>query len=277
MRNQTKLIALFLFFLACTAASAADFANGLDALDRGDYGAALKELRPLAEAGNARAQYRLGTMFAMGLGVPQDYRQAANWLNKAATQGNAHAQNELGVLYDVGRGVPADPRQAARWFRKAAERGIGAAQFNLASLYQQGRGVPLDPVEAFAWADAATQLGDLPAQKLLDAVAKKGELGLAELHGILFVEKSTTTRLVNPLIQKGLLTRGRAAHDSRAARLALTEEGRETHRKVRLCLAGFFENITRHLPGERRKEVLESVRIFIGAIRKAAGDCQCCE
>ncbi|MBU2055717.1 MAG: winged helix DNA-binding protein [Proteobacteria bacterium] len=112
---------------------------------------------------------------------------------------------------------------------------------------------------------------------ILDAVAKKGELELAELHKILSVEKSTTTRLVNPLIQKGLLTRERAAHDSRAARLALTEEGRETHRKVLLCLAGFFENIARHLPGEKRKEVLESVRIFIGAMRKAAGDCQCCE
>lgn len=112
---------------------------------------------------------------------------------------------------------------------------------------------------------------------ILDAVAKKGELGLAELHGILSVEKSTTTRLVNPLIQKGLLKRDKAMHDSRAARLTLTDEGKETHRRVWLCLGGFFQNITRQIPEEQRKRVLESVRVFTGAMRRAAVACRCCE
>ncbi|MBU4371302.1 MAG: MarR family winged helix-turn-helix transcriptional regulator [Proteobacteria bacterium] len=112
---------------------------------------------------------------------------------------------------------------------------------------------------------------------ILDAVAKKGELGLAELHGILSVEKSTTTRLVNPLIRKGLLKRDRAAHDSRAARLTLTEEGRETHRRVWLCLGGFFQNIARRIPEGQRKAVLESVRVFTGAMKSAAVACRCCE
>ena len=40
---------------------------------------------------------------------------------------------------------------------------------------------------------------------ILDAVTKKKGLALADLHKMLAVEKSTTTRLVNPLIQKGLL------------------------------------------------------------------------
>ena len=112
---------------------------------------------------------------------------------------------------------------------------------------------------------------------ILDAVAKKGELGLAELHGILSVEKSTTTRLVNPLIQKGLLKRDKATHDSRAARLALTEEGRETHRRVWLCLGGFFQNIARQIPEGQRKGVLESVRVFTEAMKRAAVACRCCE
>ena len=113
--------------------------------------------------------------------------------------------------------------------------------------------------------------------RILDAVAKKGELGLAELHGILSVEKSTTTRLVNPLIQKGLLKRDKATHDSRAARLTLTEEGRETHRRVWLCLGDFFQNITRQIPEGQRKGVLESVRVFTEAMRRAAVACRCCE
>jgi DNA-binding MarR family transcriptional regulator len=111
---------------------------------------------------------------------------------------------------------------------------------------------------------------------ILDAVTKKGELGLADLHQMLSVEKSTTTRLVNPLIQKGLLKRDRATHDSRAATLSVTEEGKETHRKVWECLGGFFDGIAQNIPEGRRKEVLEAVKVFTEAMRKAAASCRCC-
>jgi len=173
MHLRTKYIGPFLLFFACSLAGAANLANGLDALDRGDYGVALKEFRTLADGGDAPAQYRLGTMFAMGLGVPRSYTEAAYWLKKAAMQGNARAQNDLGVLYELGRGVAADPKDASRWFRKAAEQGVGAAQLSLASLYREGRGVPLDRFEAFAWANAATQFGESQAQQLLDSIAKE--------------------------------------------------------------------------------------------------------
>ena len=40
---------------------------------------------------------------------------------------------------------------------------------------------------------------------ILDAVAEKKEMQISDLHKLLAVEKSTTTRLVNPLIKKGLI------------------------------------------------------------------------
>jgi DNA-binding MarR family transcriptional regulator len=111
---------------------------------------------------------------------------------------------------------------------------------------------------------------------ILDAVVQKGELGLADLHEILSVEKSTTTRLVNPLIQRGLLRRDRAAHDSRAATLSVTEEGNETHRKAWGCMEGFFAGIVDSIPEGRSEEVLTAVKMFTGALRKAAAKCRCC-
>lgn len=111
---------------------------------------------------------------------------------------------------------------------------------------------------------------------ILDAVARRGELGLTDLHQILSVEKSTTTRLVNPLIRRGLIKRNRAMHDSRAATLSLTQEGRETHRQAWDCLEGFFDGIAENIPAGRREEVLAAVKIFTGAMRKAADACRCC-
>jgi len=112
---------------------------------------------------------------------------------------------------------------------------------------------------------------------ILDAVAEDGQLGLAELHDILAVEKSTTTRLVDPLIRKGMLARVKSPHDSRAVRLVLTEAGRETHRKVWSCLAGFFQTVDACLPGDRREAILEAVRRFAGALKEAAAQYSCCQ
>jgi DNA-binding MarR family transcriptional regulator len=112
---------------------------------------------------------------------------------------------------------------------------------------------------------------------ILDAVAKRKELNMADLHTILAVEKSTTTRLVNPLIQKKLLKRDKAQHDSRAVTLFLTEEGRIIHQKVSLCLAGFFQKISNNIPEKKREAILESINIFINAIKNSATGYSCCE
>ncbi len=111
---------------------------------------------------------------------------------------------------------------------------------------------------------------------ILDAVVNKGELSFADLHKILSVEKSTTTRLVNPLIKKGLLKRDRATHDSRAAMLSVTVEGMETHRKVWECLGGFLDGIMQNIPAGRREEIFGAVKVFTAAMQKAAASCRCC-
>ncbi len=70
----------------------ADFQAVVDAYERGDYDTAVKELRPLAEQGHPKAQYNLGVMYQLGLGVPQDDQEAAQWCRLAAEQGHAGAQ-----------------------------------------------------------------------------------------------------------------------------------------------------------------------------------------
>lgn len=128
----------------------AGFDEGLAAYKRGDYATAIKEWRPLAEAGDASAQYNLGVMYETGRGVPQDDQEAVKWYRKAAEQGDASAQHNLGLMYDNGQGVPQDYREALKWYRKAAEQGNAGAQNNLGVMYANGRGVPQDKVLAYA-------------------------------------------------------------------------------------------------------------------------------
>ena len=57
----------------------ADFQTGADAYERGEYNTALAEFRPLAEQGDAVAQYNVGIMYDFGLGVSEDDREAVKW------------------------------------------------------------------------------------------------------------------------------------------------------------------------------------------------------
>jgi len=89
MRNPTAVFCLAIALLmGGTGLSwSADFQKGLEAAQRGDYVTALREWTPLAEQGDASAQYNLGVMYGNGQGVPQDYKAALEWYTLAAEQG----------------------------------------------------------------------------------------------------------------------------------------------------------------------------------------------
>ena len=118
MRYFFRLI-LALYFLAWGAGAYAGLQEGLDAYRGGDYPAALKELTPLADKGEAAAQFTLGAMNNFGRGVRQDYAKAVMWYRKAAEQGYVAAQLNLGVMYGLGKGVPQNSQLAAEWYRRA--------------------------------------------------------------------------------------------------------------------------------------------------------------
>lgn len=83
----------------------------------------LPALRQVAEQGEVKAQFILGTVYANGKGVPQNYKQAVAWYQKAAEQGHTEAQYDLGRIYYHGKGVPEDLQQAYVWFSVAVANG----------------------------------------------------------------------------------------------------------------------------------------------------------
>jgi len=141
------------------------------AAEQGNAKAQFNLVRKAAEQGDAKAQIKLGLMYDLGRGVPQDDVEAVRWYRKAEEQGNAGAQYLLGEMYANGRGVLEDDTEAAKWYRKAAEQGNATAQLNLGLMYANGRGVPQDNAIAYAWMSVAATGSDL-ARKDRDSIKR---------------------------------------------------------------------------------------------------------
>ena len=135
--TATSCLAITLLLGSVGASWSADFQKGLTAYQSGDYATALREWTPLAEQGDAGAQYNLGWMYVNGIGVPQDDKTAVKWLTFAAEQGLAVAQYNLVMMYDNGQGVPQDYITSVKWYKLFAEQGDALAQTNLEVLSGQ--------------------------------------------------------------------------------------------------------------------------------------------
>ena len=129
-RLLTTLVILTGLFGSGGAVWAQDFDKALKASQSGDFATALKHWKPLAEQGDASAQYHLGVMYRKGNGVTKDYGEAVKWYRKAVEQGYADAQNNLGLMCFEGRGVLQDTIAAHMWFYIAAANGNTNAEEN---------------------------------------------------------------------------------------------------------------------------------------------------
>ena len=89
IKHAVAVIILGLSFAEPVAAGPLEDADA--ALKRRDYATAVRLIRPLAEQGNANAQYNLGVFYDNGLGVPQDKVRAYMWFSLSASQGREGA------------------------------------------------------------------------------------------------------------------------------------------------------------------------------------------
>ncbi len=174
-RSPRFTIALVLSLVCLTSSACTDITPAVDTSqnNRAEDEVTANKVRESAEAGNASAQYRLGLLYAGGVGVPQNYRQAKEWFEKAAKQGHVGAQADLGTLYLHGEGTPHSDQMAMFWFRQAAEQKDALAFAMLGLMYEQGREVPQDFIQAHMWYTLAAANGDTFGGELRDALAQQ--------------------------------------------------------------------------------------------------------
>lgn len=156
-----KIRSRYVFFpilLFCSLASA-NVDQAKDQLNNKNFSDTSREIKALAEQGNAAAQSTLADLYYDGNGVTQDYSQAAFWYRKAAEQNIVKAQYNLGNMYNEGLGVDINYTEAASWHQKAAINGDLDAAYNLALAYADGEGVAKDKYNAIYWYKIAASKG----------------------------------------------------------------------------------------------------------------------
>ena len=111
-------------YLATSNVSLAEDAKkGLQFAVNGDYRKAVDIWLPLAEEGDAEAQYYMGVVYKDGLGVEINHDEFSYWTSRSAFQGSASAMFNLGVMYEYSLGVAEDKSKAFLWYSRAAQEG----------------------------------------------------------------------------------------------------------------------------------------------------------
>jgi TPR repeat protein len=177
---KIKLFVLTLL-LVCFPAFA-DINTAVKAYIEGNYTTAVKDLQPLVEQGEPRAEFLLGHMYYRGQGVPKDPIKAEQLLLLSAKHGFAKAQSYIGFLY-VLKGDEAHLKQALLWFQNSAAQGDREGENLLGFMYEMGKAVPRNYQKAVHWYQIAANQGDSWGQY---------NLGYMYLHGF-GVNKNVTT------------------------------------------------------------------------------------
>lgn len=145
--------------LAAAATDASGGANtvkaGVEAWSAGQYETAVQLWKPLADKGDADAQFNLAQAYKMGRGVPLDLARAESLYGNAAAHGHVQAADNYGLLmFQRGQRDAAMPYIAA-----ASARGDARAQYILGVAHFNGDLAEKDWVRAYALVSLAQQAG----------------------------------------------------------------------------------------------------------------------
>ena len=159
----------FLTVLAASVAVAAPGSSvktvrdGIAAWQRADYSTAVAIWRPLADRGDADAQFNLGQAYRLGRGVPISLGQAKTWFERAAASGHLDAQTTLGLLlFQNG-----DQAEGLKWLRRAAEADEPRALLVYGTALYNGDAVTQDRLLGYAYVSRAAAAGLSPAKDTL--------------------------------------------------------------------------------------------------------------
>ena len=188
-RRQFSVPATRIAIVACACAALfstvafASVQDGVAAFNGGKFDAALKTLRPVADAGDPVAKCYVARIFnAATAGVRRDValtkqyaERALRGLTTKAAEGVASAQACLSVLRSSSNYLSEPNLETSlQLARRATEQGNADGQRVLAGKYQRGIGIKRDYGQANQWLEKASRSGSVEAKFALALAQRKG-------------------------------------------------------------------------------------------------------
>jgi TPR repeat protein len=170
----------------------AGFKEGGEAYLKGDYETAANEFIPLAERGDHRAMYALGSMYSAGHGVEKDLKKSFELFSEAAKNGRADAMYKLGLMYEQGLGIKQNHKKAIRYYQKSAKKGYPLAQYRFGLMYEKGLAVKQNLINAYAWLVIA---GHYFIYNTFNSGSKNSESSDDTKHQLLFFQQQEKDRV----------------------------------------------------------------------------------
>ena len=154
-----------------------DLKKAVDAIIKNDFKIAFKILSPIAESGNASAQFYMGSLYLNGLGVIANEQEAAKLRSSAikifkeqAENKNKEAISNLGrILADGSQVDDTNFLEELKWLKLASSYGCREASFMLGNIYNTGHKINdtnksdffpiINKKEAFKWFKISAEQG----------------------------------------------------------------------------------------------------------------------
>jgi DNA-binding MarR family transcriptional regulator len=91
--------------------------------------------------------------------------------------------------------------------------------------------------------------------QVLAVLWRKGELNQQEIADRVQKNKASLTSLLDNLAKRKLITRNEDPADRRNKIISLTDSGKEYEKQLEPLLNGFFQTLTKNLPGREMKKI----------------------
>lgn len=179
-----------------------EIVRGLEAYNRKDFEDAYRIWLPLAEAGNAEAQFRVGFLFNLGEGVDQDFAESKYWYELSSVQNHRGAIVGLGNIHINGIFGDKNRKYGAELLEKATFMGSATAPFLLGLAYDLGKGFPIDKNESHRLYNLSFNRGKCRAANEIAYDLSMPEIGITlDLQqALLFAEKASEMGCKNRLL-----------------------------------------------------------------------------
>jgi DNA-binding MarR family transcriptional regulator len=106
----------------------------------------------------------------------------------------------------------------------------------------------------------------------LSEIARTEGMRVNDLSERMALHQTTASNLINALVERRLVRRGRDAHDQRVVRLHLTTDGKRMLLRAPGPYAGLLVDALRHLKAPELRRLNDALCVLTAVLRDSAGD-----